>query len=150
MLVSLPKLRFSMVALAAFAGASFVARDATAACESMAAAGGCESACCCEASESVAPGPAAPGPAMVNPLLPSQSGGICSGAARCHCRPQAPPAPEPKGQRTEDNRPDPGRSAVVGWLDFAEVFRAFIGPVPPTVSPPESSPLYLRNSRLLI
>jgi hypothetical protein len=148
--ISLSKLRFSWIALAAFVGASLVTGDASAACGSMMADGGCRPACCCQASESVTPVRAAPAPATVRLPLPFQIGGACPNAAGCHCRPQAPPAPEPKGQRAEESRPDPGRSPEAGWLDLGCVFRPFIGLVPPTGSPPQKSPLYLRHSRLLI
>lgn len=147
--ISPSKLRFSWIALAAFVGASLVAGDASAACESM-TAGGCRPACCCGASESVTPVRAAPDPVTVRQPLPFQNGGACPNAAGCHCRPQAPPAQEPKGQRTGESRPDPGRSAEAGWLDPGGVSRPFIGPIPPTGNPPQKSHLYLRHSRLLI
>jgi hypothetical protein len=144
-------LRFSWIALAAFMGASLVTDDASAACPSMPAGGGGRPACCCTASESVTSGPAAPALTTVSRPVPIRSGGLCPNAARCcYCGPQAPPAPEPKGPRAGENRPDPGRMTEAGWLDFGGVLRPFIGPVPPTGSPPQASPLYLLNSRLLI
>jgi hypothetical protein len=150
MAISPSKLRFSWIALAAVVGASLVAGDASAACGSMTSDGGSRPACCRQASESVTPVRAAPEPVTVPQLPPFQDSGACPDTAGCHCRPQAPPAPEPKRQRAGESRPDPGRSTEAGRLDLGGVSRPFIGPVPPTGSPPQKSPLYLRHSRLLI
>ncbi len=87
---------------------------------------------------------------MAHLLIPSPGGNVCPNPAGCACSPQAPTAPEPNGQRIEEDRREPGRDDAAASLDLASVFRPFLGPVAPTVSPPRKSPLYLRNSRLLI
>jgi hypothetical protein len=149
--ISLSKLRFSWIALAAFVGASLVTGDASAACESMTAAGECRTACCCQASESITPLRATPEPVTTGQLLlPFKNGVACPNAAGCHCGTQAPPAPEPKGQRAGESRPDLGRNTEAGGLDLGGAFRPIIGPIPSTGSRPQKFPLYLRNSRLLI
>ncbi len=147
--ITFTKLRFSLFALAAFVGASLLTGDASAGCTSMPDAGECRAVCCCEASESTTPIRAGV-PATFGEQIPSQNGNVCPDLPGCHCRPQAPTAPEPKQRRAGENRPDPGRDAAAEWLEIGGVFRPVISPVPPTISPPGKSPLYLRNSRLLI
>jgi hypothetical protein len=149
--IAFTTLHFSWFRLAAFVGASLVTADASAACPSMPARGEFRPARCCKSSGSVTPRSATPTPATVRRALPIRSGGICPNAARCcYCGPHAPPAPEPKGQRASESRPDPGRITEAGWLDLGGVFPPFIGPVPATGSTTQTSPLYLLNSRLLI
>jgi hypothetical protein len=151
MLIALAKLRLSWIALAAFVGASLVTDGASAACTPMPDAGACPPVCgCCKASESATPIRAAAEPLAVGEQIPSRDGNACPFVPGCQCRPPAPTAPQPKERRAEESRPDPGRIAAAGWLDPGGVFRPYIGPVPPTSSPPQASPLYLRNSRLLI
>ena len=60
--------------------------------------------------------------------------------AGCHCCPQAPPAPEPRGGSAGESRPDPGRNTEAGWLDLGGVFRPFIGPVPADSQPAADNP----------
>jgi len=147
--ITLAELRFSWIALAALVGASLVAGDASATCTSMSDSGGCRARCCGKASKSATPIRAAV-PATVAQHIPPQDGNVCPDVPGCNCRPQAPTAPEPKERRAGESRLDLGRNVEAGWLDLGGVFRPFIGPVPPTISPPQKSPLYLRNSRLLI
>jgi hypothetical protein len=147
---TLSKLRFSWIALAAFVGASLVTGSASATCTSMPADGACPPVCCCKGAESARLIRDDDAPAIARQFILSQNGNVCPDIPGCVCCPQAPVAPEPKGQRAEESRPDPGRSSDAARLGFGTVFRPFIGPVPPTISPPQTSPLYLRNSRLLI
>jgi hypothetical protein len=142
------KLRVSSIALAALVGASLLTVDASAARTSMPSARGCRSACC-KASQSAMPNRAAV-TATVGQNIPSPDRNACRDIPGCNCRPQSPTAPEPKERRDEESGPDPGRTIQPERLDIDSVFRPFIGPVPPTINPPLKSPLYLRNSRLLI
>jgi len=143
--------RFSWIALVAFVGAVLTAGEASA-CQAMLHAGACPAVCgCCKAAE----------PAMSVPddvvaatagLLVAPGSEPCqtAPAGGCACCSEAPTAPEPKGQRAGENRPDPSRQVAVGWPGFHSISRASINPVVPTISPPNKSPLYLRISRLLI
>jgi hypothetical protein len=143
--------RFSWFALAAFVGAVLTAGEASA-CSAMSDAGACPAACgCCEVAEPAMRVPgnvvsATGGTLAVPGGEPSQM----APTGRCCCRSESPAAPEPKGQRTGEHRPDPDRELAAGWLDDGRSFRAYVGLIPPTASPPQKSPLYLRISRLLI
>jgi hypothetical protein len=147
---TLSKMRFSWIALTAFLGASLAAGDASAACPSEPAGKLSRPARCCKAPKSADSVRVVAAPAKARPCILPQNADACPYVPGCCCCPPAPPAPEPKGQRAEENRHDPGRITEAGWLDSGGVSRPFIGPVPPTGSPPQTSPLYLRNSRLLI
>ncbi len=149
MSIAFSKLRISAIALAAFVGASLMSGDAFASCTSMSDAAGCRAVCCCKASESATPTRIATA-ATVGQDVPFENGNVCPDLPGCHCRPQAPTAPEPREQRANESRLDPGRDAAAGWIEIASVSRPITSPAPPTISPPRKSPLYLRNSRLLI
>jgi hypothetical protein len=142
-------LRSSWLALAVFACASLLVGDASAACASMPDAGGCESACCCEAPVSASP-IQADAPATLSQNIPVQDANVCRNVPGCHCRPQAPTAPEPKQRRAGENRVDRSRHVDAARVDTGDASRTFIEPVSAAVSPPQKAPLYLRNSRLLI
>jgi hypothetical protein len=143
-------LRLSWVAIAAIVGASMVTGNASAACTSMPAGAASTMGCCCEGPESAMSIPDARVPATSSQFILSQNGNVCPSIPVCACCRQAPVAPEPKRQHAEESRPDPGRSADAIWFVFGSAFRPFIGPIPPIISSPQKSHLYLRNSRLLI
>ena len=149
MRISFTQLRFSWIALAAFMGASLSGVNATAACSSIANAGKCRPACCGKAAPS-AKRVRADVLATVGQRIASLDGNTCPNVPCCHCCPQAPAAPEPKQRRAEKNGPDRGRTVEADWLDYEWVCRPIIGAVPHIIIPPSKSPLYLRNSRLLI
>jgi hypothetical protein len=151
-----PKPRLPWIALAAFLGAALASGGASASCTSMPDAGACPPICgCCKASQSDWPTDLTGRSATVdqhilyrvdaNACRPSVSVGGCS------CRPQAPAAPGPRGQRTGgENRPETELAIAAGWSELSGGFRPAIAPISPTASPPQKSPLYLRTSRLLI
>jgi hypothetical protein len=140
MLFTLSKLRFSPIALAAFVGTSLVTGSASAAFMSKPPAGACPPVCCCNGPKSVTPMQDAAAPAIARQFIVSQNGNVCPSVPGCVCCPQAPVAPEPKGQRADGSRPDPGRSADAAGLEFGVVFRSFVGPVPPIISLQQKSP----------
>jgi hypothetical protein len=144
------KPRFFWIALAGFVGTWLGTSSASAACASMPADRACPPVCCRQVQESATSIRGAAAPAVARQFILSRNGNICPNVPCCACCRQAPVAPEPRGQRVEESRPDPGRSADAGWLDFDGVFWPFIGPVPPIISLLQKSPLYLLNSRLLI
>jgi hypothetical protein len=147
--VTYTKLRFSWIAVAALAGASLLDVDARAACTSMPNAGKCRPGCCGKAVPTAMPIRAA-GLATVGRQVASLDENTCRNVPGCNCCPQAPTAPEPKERRAEASTSDGGRTVESDWFDLDQVFRPFIGAVAPAISPPQKSPLYLRNSRLLI
>ena len=144
------KPRFSWIALTALVGTSLITGTASASCTSMPAAGACAQVCCCERPESSPPISEASTPTTGRRSVSSRDGDVCPKVPGCVCRPQAPVAPEPKGQRAEQSRPDPSRAANAARLELGNVFRPFDDLVPATIGPPPESPLYLLNSRLLI
>ena len=141
--------RFSWIALAAFVGAVLTAGEASA-CQAMADA--CPPVCgCCKAAAPAMRVPDEAASATAGTLLAS-GGEHCqpAPAGGCACRSEAPTAPDPTGQRTDESRPDPSRDVAVGWPGLTGISRESIDPVLPTISLPQKSPLYLRISRLLI
>ena len=99
-------------------------------------------ACCCET-----PGPETAGPAALTPPI---GGGLSAPDRPCECRPGDPaePASKPESpssvQRGARDRADSGE--VTFHARPAVAFARIVGP---TGDPPKT-PLYLRNSRLLI
>ena len=147
--IAFAKLRISAIALAAFVGASLMTADAFASCTSMPDAAGCRAVCCCQPSESATPIRVSE-TATADQASPFGNGNLCPVPPGCHCRPQTPTAPQPKERSADESRPDPGRDRAAGWLEIAGTSRPTISPAPPTIIPSRKSPLYLRNSRLLI
>jgi hypothetical protein len=150
--IALAKLRFLWIALAAFVGTSLVTETASAACNSMPGNGTCSSTRdCCKASKPVLPVRATVEPSTVHQRSPLPKENTCPNKPGCVCCPQFPAAPEPKGHRPGENRPEPDRNvAAIGGHDSGGIARPSAARVPPLLSPPQKSPLYLRNSRLLI
>jgi hypothetical protein len=150
--IAVAKLRFLWIALAVFVGTLLVTQSASAACNSMPGSGTNSSTRgCCKASKPVMPVRASAEPSTFEQRLPLPNENTCPNKPGCVCCPQFPAAPEPKGQRPGENRPEPDRNvAAIGGHDTGSIARPATGPVPPLLSPPQKSPLYLRNSRLLI
>ena len=89
-------------------------------------------------------------PATVVGHVPVTGGIVCPTSPGCCCRPESPVAPQPKSYQEGENTPDSGHDAAVpGWFHAATT-RPFFDAVPTTIGSPRKSPLYLRNSRLLI
>lgn len=141
-------MRFPSIALTAIAFALLLSADAQAGCTSMPEASTCQAVCCCTPAE-----PSTLGPDGASPLNARPAGNLDSANARpggCSCRPQAPIAPEPKGPHLEESRSDQGRSSQASSAYAGEVRRAFFSALPLPSSPPQTIPLYLHTSRLLI
>jgi hypothetical protein len=129
-----------------------MAENASATCKSMPDCRRCptvESGC--RKAKSLPPLRVASGPASVDRQIPSPNGGSCPNFPGCCCQPQCPVAPQPRGQEDEESNLGPARVvAASGWLGIVNIDRSLIGLPPPSISSSQKSPLYLRNSRLLI
>ena len=98
---------------------------------------------------SIAPLDANAMPSSVSDHTPVTGGNVCPIAPGCCCRPESPVAPQPKGHQEGENTPELGHeTAGPAW--FHVVNRPFFDAVPVTIGSPRKTPLYLRNSRLLI
>jgi hypothetical protein len=153
--ITFPKPRLPWIALAAFVGAVLASGGASASCTSMPDGGACTPACgCCKASQSDRPTNLTGKPATVDQhILDHRDANACRPipAGGCCCRPQAPAAPGPRGQRAGgEERSETELAFAAGWSDLGGGFRPAIGPISPTARPPQKTPLYLRTSRLLI
>src|SRR5262249_1485774 len=143
---------FAWIALAALAGSLLLTGDATASCTSKSDATSCVPLCaCCRASAPATPVPNAAALPMARPPIPVQDQRACREAPGCGCWLQAPVAPEPKGQRASERRPNPKcRRDAAGCLPLRDICRPLDAPTVPSLNAPHQSPLYLRISRLLI
>jgi hypothetical protein len=150
--VALPKPRFLCIALAAIVVPSLLPGSASAGCTSMPDRGACQSACLARRPpQGVTPVRATVEPSALHRNIPFPNENTCPNRCGCVCCPQCPAAPQPKGHRIGENRPEPNRKvAAIGAADPASVARPSVGLVPVLRSPPQKSPLYLRNARLLI
>lgn len=154
MLTSSHRLRGSLIALAAFFGASSLGVVEIQACSTMKTAGGCASACgCCDPSPSVSDdAPAAGIPASsrlaTSPLAETRA---ASPMSTCECRTGQPEAVEPEpAQRIANEQsgsPHHGASPTLIVLDPpSKTLRLLLSPYAGLWN----APIYLRTSRLLI
>lgn len=146
--------RSPWIALAAFLVALSATGEARACTTMVEGSGACATVCgCCKS-------PALGGSVSdtvvaeaAQRLAPAQADEVCDSLPRggCACRSGQPEAPEPKaGQRTTGGETDFGRALAQGESAHDVSPRSLTRPTWATESPPQRSPLYLRNSRLLI
>ena len=148
----LPKPRFPWVALTAIVGALLGLDNSASACATMGTADCCVAIRCCrQASGSAKTTPDVARTPVAHEGVPARAGGACLDApAGCACRLQAPTAPGSSERRIDENRLDPGHNVAAKGFDLCVTPRPLAASIPPAASPPRKSPLYLRNSRLLI
>lgn len=147
-----PMQRLSSIALLAILGGLFTAGGASA-CD-MSKDGGCATAtpCCCDTPSARSSSQQAPSTLTSRPG-PIRGVTACGATASggCYCGTERPAAPEPKsGQRTSDRRPTTAPDLGLDLSDLLVYPSTLARSSPPTASPPQHTPLYLRTSRLLI
>ncbi len=151
---ALPRHRSPWIALAAFLVALSAADGANACTTMTQGRGACAAACgCCEAPASGGSAPEAIEAVAAHRVAPPLTEEVCGDSPTdgCACRSGQPDTPEPRPrQRTANEKTDAGRALAIGEPVHDAASRSFSRPNWPTVGPPQKSPLYLRNSRLLI